>query len=173
MKISGDTITKATGGNATGENSTGGSGIVGSFVNVAGGTINTTGGSGKSGGAGVSTESGIVSIGNSDTPLDLTATSPDADNAVRGRDGKKLDEIIHLEENGKLGLVKLVENDENGKNVKTLHFHPLPLRCCSPRCGRYAFHPQPQRLHRQLHRGRRRPQRTAEVSKSPSSIPST
>ena len=110
VKISGDTITKATGGNATGENSTGGSGIGGSFVNVTGGTINTTGGSGKSGGAGVSTESGIVSIGNSDTPLDLTATAPDADNAIRGRDGKKLDEIIHLEENGKRGLVKLVEN---------------------------------------------------------------
>ena len=124
VKISGDTITKATGGNATGENSTGGSGIVGSFVNVAGGTINTTGGSGKSGGAGVSTESGIVSIGNSDTPLDLTATSPDADNAIRGRDGKKLDEIIHLEENGKLGLVKLVENGvtrlfHNGVYTKT------------------------------------------------------
>ena len=95
-KATGDTITKATGGNATGENSTGGSGIGGSFVNIAGGTINTTGGSGKSGGAGVSTESGIVSIGNSDTPLDLTATAPDADNAIRGRDGKKLDEIIHL-----------------------------------------------------------------------------
>lgn len=110
--------------NATGENSTGGSGIVGSFVNVAGGTINTTGGSGKSGGAGVSTESGIVSIGNSDTPLDLTATAPDADNAIRGRDGKKLDEIIHLEENGKRGLVKLVENGvtrlfHNGVYTKT------------------------------------------------------
>ena len=124
VKISGDTITKATGGNATGENSTGGSGIVGSFVNVAGGTINTTGGSGKSGGAGVSTESGIVSIGNSDTPLDLTATAPDADNAIRGHDGKKLDEIIHLEENGKRGLVKLVENGvtrlfHNGVYTKT------------------------------------------------------
>ena len=93
-----------------GSTGTGGSGIGGSFVNIAGGTINTTGGSGKSGGAGVSTESGIVSIGNSDTPLDLTATAPDADNAIRGRDGKKLDEIIHLEENGKRGLVKLVEN---------------------------------------------------------------
>ena len=117
-------ITNATGGSATGENSTGGSGIGGSFVNVAGGTINTTGGSGKSGGAGVSTESGIVSIGNSDTPLDLTATSPDADNAIRGRDGKKLDEIIHLAENGKLGLVKLVENGvtrlfHNGVYTKT------------------------------------------------------
>ena len=135
VKISGDTITKATGGNATGENSTGGSGIGGSFVNVEGGTINTTGGSGKSGGAGVSTESGIVSIGNSDTPLDLTATAPDADNAIRGRDGKKLDEIIHLEENGKLGLVKLVENGvtrlfHNGVYTKSIYpagseTHPL------------------------------------------------
>lgn len=122
VKISGDTITKATGGNATGENSTGGSGIVGSFVNVTGGTINTTGGSGKSGGAGI--DGDIVSIGNSDTPLDLTATAPDADNAIRGRDGKKLDEIIHLEENGKRGLVKLVENGvtrlfHNGVYTKT------------------------------------------------------
>ena len=135
VKISGDTITKATGGNATGENSTGGSGIGGSFVNVEGGTINTTGGSGKSGGAGVSTESGIVSIGNSDTPLDLTATAPDADNAIRGRDGKKLDEIIHLEENGKRGLVKLVENGvtrlfHNGVYTKSIYpagseTHPL------------------------------------------------
>ena len=135
MKISGDTITKATGGNATGENSTGGSGIGGSFVNVEGGTINTTGGSGKSGGAGVSTESGIVSIGNANAPLDLTATAPDADNAIRGRDGKKLDEIIHLEENGKRGLVKLVENGvtrlfHNGVYTKSIYpavseTHPL------------------------------------------------
>ena len=122
VKISGDTITKATGGSATGENSTGGSGIGGNSVNVAGGTINTTGGSGKSGGAGI--DGDIVSIGNSDTPLDLTATAPDADNAIRGRDGKKLDEIIHLAENGKLGLVKLVENGvtrlfHNGVYTKT------------------------------------------------------
>ena len=135
VKISGDTITKATGGNATGENSTGGSGIGGSFVNVAGGTINTTGGSGKSGGAGVSTESGIVSISNANTALDLTATAPDADNAIRGRDGKKLDEIIHLGENGKRGLVKLVENGatrlfHNGVYTKSIYpagseTHPL------------------------------------------------
>ena len=135
VKISGDTITKATGGNATGEDGDGGSGIGGSFVNIAGGTISAAGGSGKSGGAGVSTESGIVSIGNSDTPLDLTATAPDADNAIRGRDGKKLDEIIHLEENGKPGLVKLVENGvtrlfHNGVYTKSIYpagseTHPL------------------------------------------------
>lgn len=125
LTISGGTIGTAQGG----------SGIGGSFVNIAGGTINTTGGSGKSGGAGVSTESGIVSIGNSDTALDLTATAPDADNAIRGRDGKKLDEIIHLEENGKRGLVKLVENGvtrlfHNGVYTKSIYpagseTHPL------------------------------------------------
>ena len=135
LTIQNATITNATGNNATGNNATGGSGIGGSFVNIAGGTINTIGGSGKSGGAGVSTESGIVSIGNSDTPLDLTATAPDADNAIRGRDGKKLDEIIHLEENGKRGLVKLVENGvtrlfHNGVYTKSIYpagseTHPL------------------------------------------------
>ena len=108
VKISGDTITKATGGNATGENSTGGSGIGGSFVNVTGGTISAAGGSGKSGGAGI--DGDIVSISNTNTSLDITATSPDADKAIQSRDGKTLDKVIHLEENGKLGLVKLVEN---------------------------------------------------------------
>ena len=57
----------------------------------------------------------------------MSAPSPDADNAIRSRDGKKLlDEVIHLmDKNNKLGLVKLIENDENGENVKTLHFYPL------------------------------------------------
>ena len=72
----------------------------------------------------------------------MSGPGPDADKAIQSRDGKKLlDEVIHLmDKNNKLGLVKLVENDENGENVKTLHFYPFPLRCCSPRCGRYAFH---------------------------------
>lgn len=128
LTIKGGTKVQAVGGDA--DSGTGGSGIRSGSdsrsgsLSISGGTINTTGGSGKSGGAGVSTESGIVSIGNSDTPLDLTATAPDADNAIRGRDGKKLDEIIHLEENGKLGLVKLVENGvtrlfHNGVYTKT------------------------------------------------------
>ena len=108
VKISGGAITNSTGGNATGENSTGGSGIGGNSVNVEGGTINTTGGSGKSGGAGI--DGDIVSISNTNTPLDITATSPDADKAIQSRDGKTPDKIIHLEENGKLGLVTLVEN---------------------------------------------------------------
>lgn len=58
----------------------------------------------------------------------MSAPGPNADNAIRSRDGKKLlDEVIHLmDKNNKLGLVKLVEDDENGENVKTLHFHPLP-----------------------------------------------
>lgn len=126
LTIKGGEIQQTSGGDATGKGGTGGNGIRSDgSVKIWGGTITkATGGSGKSGGAGVSTESGIVSIGNSDTPLDLTATAPDADNAIRGRDGKKLDEIIHLEENGKRGLVKLVENGvtrlfHNGVYTKT------------------------------------------------------
>ena len=132
------TITNATGGNATSIDGTGGSGIRGDGnsdkLSIYNATItNATGGSGKSGGAGI--DGGSVSIGNSDTPLDLTATAPDADNAIRGRDGKKLDEIIHLEENGKPGLVKLVENGvtrlfHNGVYTKSIYpagseTHPL------------------------------------------------
>ena len=107
-------------------------------MNVAGGTINTTGGSGKSGGAGISgygsssniritggtitatgtsdapaIGNGIVSISNAAAPLDITATASDADNAIQSRDDKKLDEIIHLEEKGKSGLVKLVKSGTN------------------------------------------------------------
>lgn len=69
----------------------------------------------------------------------MSAPGPDAGNTIRSRDGKKLlDEVIHLmDKNNKLGLVKLIEN---GENVKTLHFYPFPLRCCSPRCGRHTFH---------------------------------
>ena len=104
---------------------TGGSGIHSSGelnISPSASIKEATGGSGKSGGAGI--DGDIVSIGNTDTPLNITATSPDADNAIRGRDGKKLDEIIHLAENGKLGLVKLVENGvtrlfHNGVYTKT------------------------------------------------------
>lgn len=124
LTIRGGEIQQAVGGSATGTDGTGGSGIrSGSVVKIWGGTITkATGGSGKSGGAGI--DGGIVSISNANAALNLTATAPDADNAIRGRDGKKLDEIIHLEENGKLGLVKLVENGvtrlfHNGVYTKT------------------------------------------------------
>lgn len=103
VTISGGTIT------ATGYKT--GAGIGSSYsghpsnITITGGTITANGTSDAP-----AIGNGIVSIGNSDTALDLTATAPDADNAIRGRNGKKLDEIIHLKENGKLGLVKLVEN---------------------------------------------------------------
>ena len=138
LTIKGGKIEQTTGGDATGNYGTGGSGICSSFVNVAGGTINTTGGSGKSGGAGISgygsssniritggtitatgtsdapaIGNGIVSISNAAAPLDITATASDADNAIQSRDDKKLDEIIHLEEKGKSGLVKLVKSGTN------------------------------------------------------------
>ena len=71
----------------------------------------------------------------------MSAPGPDADKAIQSRDGKKLlDEVIHLmDKNNKLGLVKLVEDDENGENVKTPHFHPLPLRCCALGAGDTPF----------------------------------
>ena len=61
----------------------------------------------------------------------MSAPGPDAGNTIRSRDGKKLlDEVIHLmDKNNKLGLVKLIEN---GENVKTLHFHPLPSPMLQP-----------------------------------------
>ena len=48
--------------------------------------------------------------------ISLSAPGPDVDKAIRSRDGKKLlDEVIHLmDKNNKLGLVKLIEDDENG-----------------------------------------------------------
>ena len=53
---------------------------------------------------------GSVSISNTDAELDITATAPNADNAIRSKDGKNLDEVIQLAENGKKGLVKLVKS---------------------------------------------------------------
>ena len=49
----------------------------------------------------------------------VCSPGPDADNAIQSRDGKKLlDEVIHLmDKNNKLGLVKLVEDDENIETV--------------------------------------------------------
>ena len=121
MSISGGTITNAIGGAATGENGTGGtggSGIGGHFVKISGGTINTTGGEAtgedSTGGAGIDGLTVSISntgVENAGAALNITATAPNADNAIRSHDGKKLDDIINLEENGNLGLVKLVENN--------------------------------------------------------------
>ena len=53
---------------------------------------------------------GSVSISNADAPLDITATAPDAANAIQSNDGKTLDKVISLMENGRSGLVKLVKS---------------------------------------------------------------
>ena len=74
-----------------------------SKITITGGTI-TANGTGESPAIG----GGSVSISNADAPLDITATAPDAANAIQSNDGKTLDKVISLMENGKKGLVKLV-----------------------------------------------------------------
>ena len=87
--------------------SDGSSGIGGSYadVTISGGTITATGTSEAPAIGG-----GSVSISNTDSALDITATAPDADNAIQSSDGKKLDKVIQLAENGRSGLVKLVKS---------------------------------------------------------------
>ncbi len=76
-----------------------------SSVTISGGTITATSTSEAPAIGG-----GSVSISNTDAELDITATAPNADNAIRSKDGKNLDEVIQLAENGKKGLVKLVKS---------------------------------------------------------------
>ena len=85
----------------------GSSGIGGSYadVTISGGTITATGTSEAPAIGG-----GSVSISNIDSALDITATAPDADNAIQSSDGKTLDKVISLMENGRSGLVKLVKS---------------------------------------------------------------
>ena len=74
-------------------------------VVIDGGTIKATGTSDAPAIGG-----GSVSISNADAPLDITATAPVANKAIQSSDGKTLDAVIQLAENGKKGLVKLVES---------------------------------------------------------------
>ena len=85
----------------------GSSGIGGSYadVTISGGTITATGTSEAPAIGG-----GSVSISNTDSALDITATAPDADNAIQSSDGKKLDKVIQLAENGRSALVRLVKS---------------------------------------------------------------
>ena len=111
VTITGGTIVEAVGGDL-------GDGIHSDGkLTISGGTINATGGfnaagigSGDNGPSSVTISGGSVSISNTDAELDITATAPNADNAIRSKDGKKLDEVIQLAENGKKGLVKLVKS---------------------------------------------------------------
>ena len=100
---------------------------------IDGGTIKATGGDSAAGiGSGLNSRSsvtiksgtvnaignGSVSISNTGVEnagaeLDITATAPNAEKAIRSNDGKKLDKVISLMENGKKGLVKLVKSSTN------------------------------------------------------------
>ena len=95
-------------GNGTGAGIGGSANNNSSSITITGGTIiaNGTGEAPAIGG-------GSVSISNADAPLDITATAPDAANAIQSNDGKTLDKVISLMENGKKGLVKLVESGTN------------------------------------------------------------
>ena len=102
VTISGGTITAT--GYDTGAG-IGGSDNNSSSITITGGTITATGTSDAPAIGG-----GSVSISNTDAALDITANAPDADNAIQSSDGKTLDKVIQLEENGKSGLVKLVKS---------------------------------------------------------------
>ena len=95
-------------GNGTGAGIGGSDNNNSSSITITGGTIiaNGTGEAPAIGG-------GSVSISNADAPLDITATAPDAERAIQSNDGKTLDKVISLMENGKKGLVKLVESGTN------------------------------------------------------------
>ena len=126
VTISGGTITATGYGTGAG---------IGSFddnssnITITGGTITATGND-KAPAIG----NGSVSISNADAPLDITATAPVANKAIQSSDGKTLDAVIRLAENGKKGLVKLVKsgtdslsrlfhNGAYAANHSTFHSH--------------------------------------------------
>ena len=115
--------------NQTGDTTGGSDNNNSSSITITGGTITATGTSDAPAIGG-----GSVSISNTDSALDITATAPDADNAIQSSDGKKLDKVIQLAENGKKGLVKLVKsgtdslsrlfhNGAYAANHSTFHSH--------------------------------------------------
>ena len=104
------------GGNITATGYDTGAGIGGSDNNNSS-SITITGGNITANGTGDAPAigNGSVSISNTGVEnagaaLDITATAPDADNAIQSSDGKTLDAVIQLAENGKKGLVKLVKS---------------------------------------------------------------
>ena len=100
--------------NATGNGT--GAGIGGSYsgdsskITITGGTITATGTSDAPAIGNGSVSISNTGVENAGAELDITATAPDAEKAIRSNDGKKLDAVIRLAENGKKGLVTLVES---------------------------------------------------------------
>lgn len=114
MTISGGNIT------ATGYDT--GAGIGGSYsgdsskITITGGTITATGTSDAPAIGNGSVSISNTGVENAGAELDITANAPDAANAakaIRSNDGKKLDKVIQLAENGRSALVKLVESSTN------------------------------------------------------------
>ena len=110
------------GGNITATGYKTGAGIGGSYsgdrssITITGGTIiaNGTGEAPAIGNGSVSISN--TGVENAGAELDITANAPDAANAakaIRSNDGKKLDKVIQLAENGRSALVKLVESSTN------------------------------------------------------------
>ena len=107
------------GGNITATGYKTGAGIGGSYsgdrssITITGGTIiaNGTGEAPAIGNGSVSISN--TGVENAGAELDITANAPDAANAanaIRSNDGKKLDKVIQLAENGRSALVKLVKS---------------------------------------------------------------
>ena len=107
------------GGNITATGYDTGAGIGGSYsgdsskITITGGTITATGTSDAPAIGNGSVSISNTGVENAGAELDITATAPDAANAIQSNDGKTLDKVISLMENGKKGLVKLVESGTN------------------------------------------------------------
>ena len=128
------------GGNITATGYKTGAGIGGSYsgdsskITITGGTITATGTSDAPAIGNGSVSISNTGVENAGAELDITATAPDAEKAIRSNDGKKLDAVIRLAENGKKGLVKLVKsgtdslsrlfhNGAYAANHSTFHSH--------------------------------------------------
>ena len=128
------------GGNITATGYDTGAGIGGSYsgdsskITITGGTITATGTSDAPAIGNGSVSISNTGVENAGAELDITATAPDAEKAIRSNDGKKLDAVIRLAENGKKGLVKLVKsgtdslsrlfhNGAYAANHSTFHSH--------------------------------------------------
>ena len=124
IEISGGKVS-ATGGSYSGDSSK---------ITITGGTITATGTSDAPAIGNGSVSISNTGVENAGAELDITATAPDAEKAIRSNDGKKLDAVIRLAENGKKGLVKLVKsgtdslsrlfhNGAYAANHSTFHSH--------------------------------------------------
>ena len=104
------------GGNITATGYDTGAGIGGSYsgdrssITITGGTITANGTSDAPAIGNGSVSISNTGVENAGAELDITANAPDAARAIRSNDGKKLDKVIQLAENGRSALVRLVKS---------------------------------------------------------------